>query len=112
MDVGMYRRIILNDLNNCQPLLVLSNVNNLNKIKNGHSFIQNDTHICIGWLILDIIYPVFQSTRHKQWLHVIHTGLTKEIHKRKKRRRLLIYTILLHIKRLPTVIIQAITEHI
>ena len=115
MDVFMYRKIILDNLNNCEPLLKPLNQNMIN---NGHCFIQNDREMCIGWLVFGRIYPTFQSTRHKKWLHSINTDLEKEIRKRKrleirKRKRLLIYSkILLKIKILPIDVIQIITEKI
>ena len=81
-------------------------------IEKGHCFIQNDKYICTGWLIFGRIYPVFQSTRHKIWLHSINTGLDKEIIKRKRRRRQLISNILLKKNMLPTDIIKLIIDNI
>jgi hypothetical protein len=105
MDVFMYRGIILDNLNNCQMLLKPINQNIIEK----DYFIQNDKSVCIGWLILDRIYPVFNETRHKNWLNSLNIELSNEII---KRRRQLIYNILLKIDILPTDIIELIIDNI
>jgi len=64
--------------------------------------------MCVGWSILDVVYPVFQSTRHKKWLQAINNGLKKELIKRNHIRLKLIRSILLKTNILPTDIIQLI----
>lgn len=115
MDVLAYRRIVLGGRDNYEPVLKPFHYNCIvcqQMIQNANCFILNDSNMCIGWNILDRMYPVFQSTRHKRQLHIMNTGLQKEIKKRKKRKRRLIYSIFVNITILPTDVIQLITKHI
>ena len=82
MDTMTYRKIILDNLNNCSPILKQIDYDIINQ---SHSFIMDNNNMCIGWLISNRVYPVFQSTRHIKWLNSFNKNLKSELQKRKER---------------------------
>ena len=114
MDVFDYRRIVLNDEDSCKQLLKPINYQS---IKNGHSFKQNDKEMCVGWLIYNRIYPIFQATKHRKNLNILNNEISTGIIKRNQRIkskvfRLLYQTKILQNKVFPKNIIFLIINYI
>ncbi len=104
MDVFDYRKIIL--ANKAKSILKPINQEEINK---GHCFIQNDTQMCIGWLLYDRIYPVFQGTIHKRNLEFFELQLKSEINNRYSKQ---VFNIFYEMHILPIEIINLIIKYI
>jgi hypothetical protein len=114
MDVIKYRQIILGGRTHSTPILISKNSTvgewYLSYMRSIGYFHQNDDQLCIGWLVRGRVLPVFQSTRHRNWLQSIQINLALVIRQRHRRHRRTAFWTLMGQRQLTSDVVREILQ--